>query len=78
MHCAECDRLSKAEIEATRRAAAAQSALDDYSPAPPYGEAAVREFGRFQREFEESRELVQSTRARREAHSQTHALTLTR
>lgn len=78
MHCVECDRLSKAEIEATRRAAAAQSSLDDYSPAPPYGEAAVREFGRFQREYEESRELVQSTRANREAHSQTHSLTLSR
>ena len=76
MHCAECERLARAEIDATRRASDAQSALDSYSPAPPYGESAAREFGRFQRVYEESREQVQATRARREAHNQTHAMTI--
>jgi hypothetical protein len=37
MSCEECERLSRAEIEATRQAANAEADLQAYYPEPPFG-----------------------------------------
>jgi hypothetical protein len=76
MSCEECERLSRAEIEATRRAADAEADLRAYYPGPPFGEVAVNELKRCQRTLEESRAAVDLTRTRRTAHAKIHSLTI--
>jgi hypothetical protein len=76
MSCEECERLSRAEIEATRRAADAEADLQAYYPEPPFGEVAVNELKRCQRALEESRAAVDLTRTRRTAHAKIHSLTI--
>ena len=77
MPCAECERLSRAEIEATRTAVAAEIELESYHPEPPFGEAASEELKRCQRASETSRAAVDLARSRRVAHAQLHCLTIT-
>ena len=74
--CKECERLSRAEIEATRQAADAEADLQAYYPEPPFGEVASEELKRCQRTLEESRAAVNLTRTRRTAHARTHSLTI--
>ena len=76
MRCAECDRLSRAEVEATRIAVAAESRLQDYYPEPPFGETAAKELKLCQRASEASREAVNLARSIRVAHAQSHSLTI--
>ena len=76
MSCEECERLSRAEIEATRRAADAEAHLQAYYPEPPFGKVAVDELKRRQRALEESRAAVDLSRTRRTAHESIHSLTI--
>jgi hypothetical protein len=76
MRCEECERLSRAEIEATRSAAAAASRLQDFHPEPPFGETAANELKRCQRASEDSREAADLARSSRVAHAQSHSLTI--
>jgi hypothetical protein len=76
MGCEECERLSRAEIKATRQAADAEAVLQAYYPQPPFGEVAAKELKRCQRTLEESRMAVDLTRSRRAAHARTHSLTI--
>ncbi len=76
MACKECERLSRAEIEATRRAVAAEIQLQSFYPEPPFGETAANQLKSFQRAFEESRATVDEARTERVAHMQTHAMTI--
>lgn len=76
MSCAECDRLSRVEIEATRSAVAAESRLQDFRPEPPFGDTAAKELKRCQRASEDSREAVNLARSIRVAHAQSHSLTI--
>jgi hypothetical protein len=76
MGCAECDRLSRAEVEATRNAVAAESRLQDFYPEPPFGETAAKELKRCQHALEDSREAVDLARSIRVAHAQSHSLTI--
>jgi hypothetical protein len=76
MSCEECERLSKAEIEATRKAADAAADLQAFYPEPPFGEVAAEELKRCQRTLEESQMVVNLTRTRRTAHARTHSLTI--
>ena len=76
MGCEECERLSRAEIKATRQAADAEADLQAYYPQPPFGEVAAKELKRYQRTLEESRMAVDLTRSRRAAHARTHSLTI--
>ena len=76
MSCEECERLSRAEIEATRQAAEAEADLQAYYPESPFGEVAAEELRRCQRALEESRAAVNLTRTRRTAHEKTHLLTI--
>ena len=76
MSCEECERLSRAEIEATRQAANAEARLQAYYPEAPFGEVAVSELKRCQRALEESRAAVDLTRTRRTAHARIHSLTI--
>ena len=76
MSCEECERLSRAEIEATRQAADAEADLQAYYPEPPFGEVAAEELKRCQRALEESRAAVNLTRTRRTAHARIHSLTI--
>ena len=78
MSCPECEMLSRAEIDATRQTAAAESALQDYSPQPPFGTAAIAELNRRQRILEESRATANLTRSKRTEHARTHSLTISR
>ena len=75
MRCEECERLSWAEIEATRQAAAAEANLQAYYPQPPFGAIAAEELMRYQRATEESRATVQLARSRRSEHARIHLLT---
>jgi len=52
MSCEECERLSRAEIEATRQAADAEADLQAYYPDSPFGEVAAQELKRYQRALE--------------------------
>ncbi len=76
MSCEECKRLSWAEIEATRHAAAAEANLQAYYPQPPFGAVAAEELMRCQRATEESRATVQLARNRRSEHARIHLLTI--
>ena len=76
MSCEECKRLSRAEIEATRRVAEAEADLQAYYPEPPFGEVAAEELKRCQRALEETRAAVNLTRTRRTAHARTHSLAI--
>jgi hypothetical protein len=76
MSCEECERLSRAEIEATRLAAVAEADLQTYYPEPPFGEVAAEELKLCQRALEETRAAVNLTRTRRTAHARTHSLTI--
>jgi hypothetical protein len=76
MRCVECDRLSRAEVDATRSAVAAESRLQDFYPEPPFGETAAKELKLCQRASEDSREAVNLARSTRVAHAQTHSLTI--
>ena len=76
MRCEECERLSWAEIEATRQAAAAEANLQAYYPQPPFGAIAAEELTRYQRATEESRATVQLARSRRSEHARIHLLTI--
>jgi hypothetical protein len=76
MSCEECERLSRAEIEATRQAADAEADLQEYYPDSPFGEVAAQELKRCQRALEESRGAVNLTRTRRTEHARTHSLTI--
>ncbi len=76
MACKECEQLSRAEIDATRQVAAAESRLQSYSPEPPYGEAAAQRLKGFQQALESSRNTELEMRAKRVAHSQTHMMSL--
>jgi hypothetical protein len=76
MACVECDRLSRAEIEATRRADAAESRLQKFHPEPPFGETAAKELKRYLRGSEDSREAVTRARSIRIAHAESHSLTI--
>jgi hypothetical protein len=76
MSCEECERLSRAEIEATRQVADAEADLQAYYPEPPFGELAAEELKRCQRNLEESRAAVHLTRAKRTAHARIHSLTI--
>lgn len=76
MSCKECERLSWAEIEATRQAAAAEADLQAYYPQAPFGAVAVEELMRCQRATEESRARVDLARSRRTEHAKTHLLTI--
>ena len=64
MSCEECERLSRAEIEATRQAADAEADLHAYYPEPPFGEVAAKELKRCQHALEESRVAVDRKRLR--------------
>ena len=76
MSCEECERLSRAEIEATRQAADAEADLQAYYPDSPFGEGAAQELKRCQRALEESRAAVNLIRTRRTAHARIHSLTI--
>ncbi len=76
MPCEECDRLSRAEIEATRSAVAAESRLQNFFPEPPFGESAAKELKRCQRASEDSREAVNVARGQRVAHAESHSMTM--
>ena len=76
MSCEECERLSWAEIEATRQAAAAEADLQAYYPQPPFGAVAAEELMRCQRATEESRATVHLARSRRTEHARIHLLTI--
>jgi hypothetical protein len=76
MICEECERLSWAEIQATRQAAAAEADLQAYYPQPPYGAVAAEELMRCQLAREESRATVDLAQSRRAAHAKTHLLTI--
>ena len=76
MRCEECERLSWAEIEATRQAAAADANLQAYYPQPPFGAVAAEELMRYQRATEESRAIVHLARSRRTEHAKLHLLTI--
>ena len=76
MRSEECERLSRAEIEATCQVADAEADLQAYYPEPPFGEVAADELKRCQRALEESRAAVNMTRTRRAAHARTHSLTI--
>jgi hypothetical protein len=77
MVCEKCELLSRAEIRATRQVADAEASLQNYFPAPPFGEVAAAELKRCQRALEESRAAVNKTRIDRTAHAKTHSLTIT-
>ena len=74
--CEECERLSRAEMEATRKSADAAAGLQAYYPEAPFGEVAAEELKRCQRTLEESQAVVNLTRIRRTAHAKTHLLTI--
>ena len=76
MSCKECEELSWAEIEATRRLAAAEADLQAYYPQAPFGAVAAEELMRCQRATEESRATVQLARNRRSEHARVHLLTM--
>ncbi len=76
MSCEECERLSRAELQAARLAADADADLQAYYPEPPFGEVAVNELKRCQHALEESRAAVDLTRTRRTAHAKIHWLTI--
>ncbi len=76
MACSECERLSKAEIEWTRRAEIALARLKAFSPKPPFGEAAANELRGFEHAIEACRAALETTRLQRIAHRETHALTI--
>jgi hypothetical protein len=76
MNCEACELLSRAEIEATRRAADAEADLEAYYPAPPFGEVAVNELRLCQRALEQSRAAVDLARNKRTAHAKIHSLTI--
>ena len=78
MACAECDRLSKLEVECTRRAEISQELLNSFVPQPPYGSDASTEFRRYEQAAEESRASMDKARRERVAHFESHALTLSR
>jgi hypothetical protein len=64
------------EIEHTRRAEEAQSRLQAFVPAPPYGAGAAKELRAFQVETEKCRMLLEQAYRERKAHQETHAMTL--
>ena len=70
------DRLSGADIEATQRADAAESRLQNFHPEPPFGETAAKELKRYLRGSEDSREAVTLARIIRIAHAESHSLTI--
>jgi hypothetical protein len=74
--CQECDRLSRDEIDLTRRASEAETRLQRFSPEPPFGEAAVNEFRACEQGAEESRAALLRARDERLAHTSTHSLTI--
>lgn len=76
MRCKECEQLSWAEIEATRRLAAAEANLQAFFPQPPYGVAAAEELMRYQRAAEELRATASLARTKRTEHAKTHLLTM--
>jgi hypothetical protein len=76
--CVECDRLSKLEIECTRRAENAYGHLRSFVPEPPYGAAAAAAFQHCEQAAENCRASVEEARRKRVAHGQTHALTVLR
>ena len=76
MSCKECERLSWAEIQATRQAAAAEADLQAFYPQAPFGAIAAEELRRCQRATEESRATVELARSRRVEHAKTHLLTM--
>jgi hypothetical protein len=78
MSCDECDQLSRAEIDVTRRLAAAEANLQAFLPQEPYGAVAVAELTRFQRAAEELRATAALARSKREEHAKTHLLTMGR
>jgi hypothetical protein len=78
MSCKECEELSWAEIEATRRLAAAEADLQAYFPQAPFGAVAAGELMRFQRAAEEWRATASLARNKRAEHAKTHLLTMRR
>jgi hypothetical protein len=76
MPCVECDRLSRQEIELTRRASEAEARLHDFCPEPPFSDALREEFRARERGAEESRTCLLRARGERVAHTSTHTLTI--
>lgn len=76
--CNECERLTRVEIESTRRAADAQSRLQAFYPEPPFGEAAANELHGYQDEVEKARASLDKAMRERAAHGETHLMTLSR
>ena len=76
MHCQECERLSRVEIELTRGAAQADARLQQFCPEAPFGAAVLTELRGFERKVEEARACLLRSRAERKAHVDTHALTI--
>jgi hypothetical protein len=72
--CYECDRLSRVEIDLTRRAADAERRLHEFVPEPPFGDAVVKEFHACEVGAEQSRASLLRARDERVAHTSTHAL----
>jgi hypothetical protein len=65
------------EIEYARRADDAQNRLRSFVPEPPYGAEAAAEFQQYQTAAEACRASADQARRKREAHGETHLLTLT-
>ena len=76
MPCQECDRLSRHEIDLTRRASEAETRLEHFCPEPPFDEAVVNEFRAREQSAEESRASLLRARGERVAHAGTHSLTI--
>jgi hypothetical protein len=76
MRCKECEQLSWAEIDATRRLATAEANLQAFYHQPPYGAVAAQELMRCQRAAEELRATLNLARNKRTEHAKTHLLTM--
>jgi len=76
--CAQCELLDRTETDCLRRLDAAQSRLHAFCPEPPYTEATVSELRRCQHAVEDARLALDNAKRERNAHFETHAMTLSR
>lgn len=74
--CEECDRLTLEEMNLTRSAADADVRLQEFSPEPPFGEDARREFRDREVRAEDARAALLRVRKERVAHGNSHWLSV--
>jgi hypothetical protein len=74
--CKECERLSREEIDLTRRAAHADARLQQFSPEPPFGDVVLNELRAIEQKVEETRAGLLRAKSERIAHMKAHSMTM--